>query len=671
MMQKIAQLLIAPFDRVCNRLFGSDYNPLYRSGTIAVLLMTIVTITGLYLVFFYRLGEPYESVVDIHNQVWMGRWIRTLHRYASDATVVAVTVHIVRMMAMGRSWGPRTFAWITGVILLVFLFISGWTGYVMVWDEAAQAIAVAGARLFDTLNLFPDPVSRSFSGSMPMPPASFFFLNLFLHIVVPLGMIFGVWVHTKKLARSVWFPHPRLTYGFTGLLIFISIIWAAPLGRKADLLKIPSDAPYDWLFNFWLSWSESSPGLILAGSVLLFGFLVAVPLLSRPPKKEISKPSFNDQRRCHGCVQCVKDCPYEAISMTPRLIGKGSDEVAMVNPALCVSCGLCVASCGPLSIGPPDRRGIDQINAAKKFVAALKAQPESKSKKMLIIGCRNQPVVLRNIQNFASGAGTDFDVYPVTCAGTVHHATIEHLAEGFERIAVAACPDRNCSTRDGFLLLSDRVSGRREPPFSPQFDKSRLTVHAVGDGEENSFFSEIWAITNQTPAPSRLTRPILALLSGFGLLLATFALSRIDLGSGPQDGYLRLSWRLSGQSIKTCRAKTSEEEAQLPRHMQPPEICDYQPLSYRLVVDVGGLERVNKVVQPGGLRHDRPIYVDENLALPPGAHQVRIQFTPLADGDHAGESFEFSSLINARSGRASLVDISADQTSLILKEGVN
>ncbi|NIP14161.1 MAG: hypothetical protein GWN02_29880, partial [Gemmatimonadetes bacterium] len=116
------------------------------SGTIVVGLLVVLLVTGLYLLLFYRIGAPYASVARITEQAWLGRWIRRLHRYASDAAVVAVVVHAFRMFAQGRSWGPRALAWVSGLVLLFVLFVCGWTGYVMVWDVQAQLLAVEGAR---------------------------------------------------------------------------------------------------------------------------------------------------------------------------------------------------------------------------------------------------------------------------------------------------------------------------------------------------------------------------------------------------------------------------------------------------------------------------------------------------------------------------------------------
>ena len=42
-------------------------------------------------------------------------------------------------------------------------------------------------------------------GDAPVP-SQFFFMNLFLHVAIPLGMVCFLWLHTARLARAAWFP---------------------------------------------------------------------------------------------------------------------------------------------------------------------------------------------------------------------------------------------------------------------------------------------------------------------------------------------------------------------------------------------------------------------------------------------------------------------------------
>lgn len=666
--QKAVEAIFLPLDRLFNRIFQSSYNPLYRSGTIAVLLMTIVTVTGLYLVFFYRLGEPFESISALQNQPLMGRWIRTLHRYASDATVAAVIIHMLRMVLMGRTWGPRTLAWLTGVALFVFLFVSGWTGYVMVWDAHAQALATAGAKMFDATGLFPDSISRSFSGVTSSPPASFFFLNLFLHVVVPLAMIFGIWIHTSKLARTVWFPTRRLTWGITGFLVLVSMTFPAPLAQKADLLNIAPEYPSDWWFSFWLPLAEKSPGWTLIAFSAGLLFLFSIPFWLKPSEKDKPKVSFNDHNRCQGCSQCMVDCPYEAIHMIPRTTGTGSPIVAQVNDDLCVACGLCAASCAPFTMGPPERKATEQFIAAKKFVISLRATKKDHHGDVLVMACRNQAGVYKRMSDFA-GKEDRVHLYPVDCAGTIHAVAIEQLAKDFKSVMIAACPDRNCTNKDGFMLLKERVSGAREPTFTASFDKSRVSVHAVGDGEESRFFEEFQGVVSgQKSQPSRW-RLALPFAAAIALTVGIALLSRVPAGAPIDDGLLRLSWRLSNQTVKNCRQRTQEELAKLPQHMRLNEICEYSPLSYRLNATVNGTQVIEKVITPGGLHGDRPIYVDYDLRLAPGSHEVQITFLPEHEVENKVAHLNFAGTVNIEKGRLSLIYLTPDQSRLILKQG--
>ncbi|MEJ2152760.1 MAG: cytochrome b N-terminal domain-containing protein [Gemmatimonadota bacterium] len=268
---------LSRLDAAMNRLYGWRYNPLYQSGAIAVVLLAVITVTGLYLVIFYRIGTPFESVERITSQVWVGRWIRGLHRYASDGAIVAVLVHAARMFAQGRSWGPRTLAWVSGVTLLGLLFICGWTGYVMVWDQQGQALAVEGARLLDALPIFAEPISRTFVGEAPVPSA-FFFLNLFLHIVLPVGLGAALWLHVSRLARPTIVPPRKLMYGVTALLFALAVVWPVASGPRAELLELPGRVPVDWFYVFWFPLTRGLPPVVALVALVT----VAIPVVFVP-----------------------------------------------------------------------------------------------------------------------------------------------------------------------------------------------------------------------------------------------------------------------------------------------------------------------------------------------------------------------------------------------------
>src|SRR5512145_616838 len=92
-LQAGARRPLARLDAWMNRLYGWRYNPLYHSGAIAAVLFLVLLVTGVYLLIFYRIGAPWDSVARMTADPWLGRWMRGVHRYASDAVVVAVAIH--------------------------------------------------------------------------------------------------------------------------------------------------------------------------------------------------------------------------------------------------------------------------------------------------------------------------------------------------------------------------------------------------------------------------------------------------------------------------------------------------------------------------------------------------------------------------------------------------
>src|SRR5688500_8740795 len=99
MKPRLSYRVLARVDALCNRVYTSRFNPLYHSGALTVGLLGVLLITGVYLLLFYRIGAPYASVAIITGDVWVGRWVRGVHRFASDAAVVATVVHAFRMFA--------------------------------------------------------------------------------------------------------------------------------------------------------------------------------------------------------------------------------------------------------------------------------------------------------------------------------------------------------------------------------------------------------------------------------------------------------------------------------------------------------------------------------------------------------------------------------------------
>ncbi len=476
-LERLVLRAIAPLDALCNRLYESRYNPLYQSGTIVTALLLLLLVTGLWLIFFYRVGAPYDSVARITADPWLGNWVRGVHRYASDVAVIAIAVHALRMFAQGRSWGPRTLAWTSGVFLLLLTLISGWTGYVMVWDSFGELLAREGARMLDALPILSEPISRAFTGERPVPPA-FFFLNLFAHVAIPLSMLLVLWLHTSRLARPTLLPPRALMWGTFGLLVLLSLVRPMRMAMEADPLRIPAAVPTDIFFAFWLPMSRALPGgVALAGAALTIAIALAIPMAARRRGAAKPAPSRVDEDLCTGCRQCFVDCPYEAITMLPRNDGR-ADEVARVDPDRCVSCGICAGSCAPMGVGPAGRTGRDQLSRAREFLA----RPERSPGELVTICCDRLAWLLAPVL-----AAEDVAIHPVDCAGSVHTSVIELLVRsGSAGVLVLSCPARDCWNREGPRWLDQRVYHDREAELQARVDRRRVRLVSLSAAEHGA-----------------------------------------------------------------------------------------------------------------------------------------------------------------------------------------
>lgn len=468
--------LFSRVDAVTNRWYGSRYNPLYQSGTIVTALFLVLIGSGLWLLFFYHISAPWASVAAITAAPWSGNWVRGLHRYASDAAVIATLVHAIRMFGQGRSWGPRALAWVSGVVMLGLVLILGWTGYVMVWDTFGQALARQGARLLDVLPILSEPIGRAFVGERPIPGA-FFFLNLFVHVALPLSLGLVLWLHVSRMARPTLLPPKRLTWGMIGLLLLYAVVRPIAIAPEASPFTIPATIPLDGIYAFWLPWSSHvSPGMTWLALGLVMLFLVLVPRFTRPAAAKILPPSFIDPEICTGCTQCSLDCPWEAITMVRRAEGDTRSElVGLVDPALCVSCGICAGSCAPMGVGPPGRTGRDQISDVRAFIAA----PERRAGEIVAITCNAGAGQFSAVLQSA-GAVT----YPIHCAGDLHSSVVEFLLRaGAGGVLVYSCPPRDCVNREGPRWLDARLFHDREAELQARVDKRRVAIAHVAAGE--------------------------------------------------------------------------------------------------------------------------------------------------------------------------------------------
>lgn len=500
-------MLKAALERVEARFdaaFGPALNPLNQLGALGWFFYWIVVATGIYLYIFFDTGitDAYESVERITNVQWFaGGVMRSVHRYASDGLVVVVIAHLLREYVLDRMRGPRWFAWFTGVPLLWMIFAAGISGYWLVWDMLAQYVAIATTEWLDTLPLFGEPIARNFLHATSLS-SRFFTLLVFIHIFVPLFMLFMMWIHIHRHAQPSVNPPRGLAFGTLATMVVLSLVWPAYSQGPADLTVVPGSIEPDWFYLAILPLSEHVDGLALWAGVLIGSMvLAAIPWL--PPAKRLPVAVVN-LSDCNGCGRCHDDCPFSAVTMQPRTDGAPYRHEAVVQPSLCVGCGICTGACPTAT---PFRRrgdlvaGIEQpaLPAVMLRQRCLEASAGlAGEQRVMVFGC-DHGVGAAAIANDPGVA-----MLSLPCVGMLPPSFIDfvlsrRLADG---VLLTGCRDGDCHYRLGMDWTRERIARSRDPMLRARVPDARLGTCFVGVNGEASLRDAVQALRGQIAATS-------------------------------------------------------------------------------------------------------------------------------------------------------------------------
>jgi coenzyme F420-reducing hydrogenase delta subunit/ferredoxin len=493
-------------ETVLDRLVSAPLNPLYHSGTIAVFSLAVALVTGIYLFLFYRVGteEAHRSIEEIMTHPWgIGALMRSLHRYASDAAIVAAVLHGLKMLLNDRFWGPRWIGWVSGLTLLGLVWVTSATGYWLVWDMQAQVLSLSLARLLDVLPVFGEPLVRTFLEAGRIQNF-LFFLVLFIHVTIPLLLGAAYWLHVMRLSRARFMPPPIVLAVTGAALLMASLLRPALSGPPADLGRLPGSVPIDWFYFFYFPLTRLDPRWGWALLLIVGGAALAVPwaLRGRQPGR-----ARVENIACTGCTRCWKDCPYEAIVMVPRRDGTRYKQVAVVNPAKCVGCGICVGACDSAGILLGDQPVSLLGHAVTARVRALAGGDAP----VVVYTCR----LMRNLSSHLAADGTLSGLPRVTvmglpCIGTLHPDMITKTIEaGAGGVFVAGCIPEDCPYREGSRWLAERLTGRRLP--APRaIPEGRLRVRWYSPVEVRRLLHDVAAFQRDLGAAAATRRDEIA-----------------------------------------------------------------------------------------------------------------------------------------------------------------
>src|ERR671932_2096977 len=106
-------------------------NWFYTLGSATLFAFLSQAVTGVFLAMFYVPSptQAYESARHITNDVFLGEFVRGMHKWGATVMMILIFLHMARTFFFGAYKYPRELNWIIGVVLLVTTLMMGLTGY--------------------------------------------------------------------------------------------------------------------------------------------------------------------------------------------------------------------------------------------------------------------------------------------------------------------------------------------------------------------------------------------------------------------------------------------------------------------------------------------------------------------------------------------------------------
>jgi menaquinol-cytochrome c reductase cytochrome b subunit len=196
-------------------------NWFYTLGSATLFAFVIQALTGVFLAMYYTpsADEAYSSITHLTNDVFLGEFVRGLHKWGATLMVILIFLHMGRTFFFGAYKYPRELNWVIGVVLLILTLTMGFTGYLLPFDQRSFWATVVGVNingtgpfigpyLSDFLRAGPEfgatTLARFYAIHMLLLPGLIIALiGAHLYLVVKLGTTAPPWLDAETKPKSL------------------------------------------------------------------------------------------------------------------------------------------------------------------------------------------------------------------------------------------------------------------------------------------------------------------------------------------------------------------------------------------------------------------------------------------------------------------------------------